>query len=322
LFDNYANIYLDKIEYAYIHNNLIYNQTKVVTGILMGIEAFTGYITNHFIKDVYIDNNIILNTLGISIWQGIYSAIQNGYFQNIYIRQNTLIGKQVGNGALVSFSYETLLGQPVPNVSHSNITIERNIISANIDSLNNQKLLSAPLNPQQGLTSGYNLFNINPGFAFNASSDQINNSVPVYVNPTGNIQQELTPNSNLNAELIMTAQNNPAVMVDYFYTLRQSGNTNVGAIELNEYLKIDGLDASNFKVYPNPTADLLMISLDENQNGIKVKCFDALGSEVLNTALVKNEPIDIHYLSNGSYLLQVFTDSGRIFQTNIHILRP
>lgn len=322
LHDNYANIYLDKMEYAHIHNNLIFNQSKVVSGILMGIEAFTGYITNHFIKDVYIENNIILNTMGIAVWQGIYSAIQNGYFQNIHIRQNTLIGKQVGNGAMVSFNYETFLGQPVANVSHSNIFIERNIIAANVDSLNNQKLLSAPLNPQPGLTTGYNLFNITPGFAFNASSDQINNLVPDYVNPMGNMLQDLTPNSNLNAELIMSAPNNPVVLVDYIYSLRQSVNTNVGAVELNENLKIDGLYASNFKVYPNPTADFLMISVDNNHAHLQITCYNLIGSEILSCTVSENEPIDFRNLSNGFYLLHVLSESGETFQTTIQVLRP
>jgi len=262
LHDNYANIYLDKAEYAVIEKNHIYNENKVVSGILMGLEAFTAYVTNHFIKDIYVQNNIIHNTTGINIWQGIYSAIQNGYFDNIQIRYNTIIGKQVANGAQISMSYETAFGQPVPNVNFNNLRFERNIISANFDSLNNGKLISGPLNPQPSLTTEYNLFNINPGFGYNITTDQINSNIPVFIDPNSDIIFELTPSITLNPELIMNSMNICNLLEDYAGNVR-ANNSNVGALERNDNLQLDFLEKEDWIIFPNPVKDQFKIDIPQ-----------------------------------------------------------
>lgn len=276
LHDNYANIYLDKMEYAHVHRNFIYNTSKNVSGILTGLEAFTAFVTNHYIKDIYIENNIILNTRGINLWMGIYSAIQNGIYSNIQIRHNTIIGKQFGTGAQVSIAHDIFLGQPVPNFSISNISIDRNIITANADSLNNNRLFSAPLSPQPGLSTGYNLFSMNPGFGYNSSSDQINALLPVYFNPTQDIN-DLTPNTNLHPEFVMSVPNSIALSTDYFGVIRNLTNTNVGAIELNPTLSVSDNNYTSFKVFPNPCEQEFLLEVGEQMLGKDYLIFDLSG---------------------------------------------
>ncbi len=302
LHDNYANIYLDKMEYAHVHRNFIYNVSKNVSGILTGLEAFTAFVTNHYMKDIYIENNIILNTRGINLWQGIYSAIQNGIYSNIQIRQNTIIGKQFGNGAQVSISHDVFLGQPIPNFSISNISIDRNIISANADSLNNNKLLSAPLNPQPGLTSTYNLYNINPGFAYNATSDQINASLPVSMDPALALF-ELSPNSNYNPALIMSVPNSSGILNDYFGMLRNSANTNAGAIELNPTLYNNEEKLNDFNIYPNPCDEEFVLKVSDDYIGKEYFIFDALGKMIQSGAINSNISLIRTANEKGLYLI-------------------
>jgi len=304
LHDNYANIYLDKMEYAYVHRNFIYNVSKNVSGILTGLEAFTAFVTNHYIKDIYIENNIILNTRGINLWQGIYSAIQNGIYSNIQIRHNTIIGKQFGNGAQVSISHDVFLGQPIPNFSISNISIDRNIISANADSLNNNKLLSAPLNPQPGLTTAYNLYNINPGFAYNTTSDQINASLPVSMDPALALF-ELSPNSNYNPALIMSVQNSGGILTDFFGDLRNQTNTNAGAIELNPSLASLENKEIELIILPNPFKDEFMIITNEENIGMEFQIFDISGKLVSSDILVSTEQKHKISLKTGIYFLKL-----------------
>ena len=290
LHDNYANLYLDKMQYAFVHRNMIYNETKVVSGILLGLEAFTAFVTNHYMKDIYIQNNIILNTMGINIWQGIYSAIQNGYFNNIQIRNNTIIGKQVANGAQVSFSYSTFLGQPVANVLFANISIDRNIVTANADSLNNGNMISIPLDPQPGLTTGNNLFNRNPGFGYNSSSDQILATLPEYIDPNTDVVTALTPNTSNNPDFIESATNSAGIAVDYSGFARGISTTNVGALELNEDLGVDEYDEEFFTIFPNPSNGVLNVNCEKCQlivNDVNGKSIGIYNKDELNTLNLK-----------------------------------
>lgn len=290
LHDNYANLYLDKMQYAFVHRNMIYNETKVVSGILLGLEAFTAFVTNHYMKDIYIQNNIILNTMGINIWQGIYSAIQNGYFNNIQIRNNTIIGKQVANGAQVSFSYSTFLGQPAANVLFANISIDRNIITANADSLNNGNMISIPLDPQPGLTTGNNLFNRNPGFGYNSSSDQILATLPEYIDPNTDAVTALTPNTSNNPDFIESATNSAGIAVDYSGFARGISATNVGALELNEGLGIDEYDEEFFTIFPNPSNGVLNVNCEKCQlivNDVNGKSIGIYNKDELNNLNLK-----------------------------------
>ena len=310
LHDNYANIYLDKMQYAHVHRNRIYNETKVVSGILMGLEAFTVYVTDHYMKDIFIENNIILNTLGINLWQGIYSAIQNGIYSNIQIRHNSIIGKQFGNGAQVSISHETLLGQPVPNFTFINVSIDRNIVTANADSLNNNKLFSAPLNPQPGLSYGYNLLNMNPGFAFNAATDLIRNTLPVNLDPTTALDQ-LTPNSTYYPDLVMSAPNTVSVSEDYFGLPRNNLNTNVGAVELNEGLGLNGMSQSSFYLSPNPCQDEFQVFYPNQMDIQYVLVTDVFGKQLMEFSSYEGEYISSSSFKPGKYFVTLGLSNGR-----------
>jgi hypothetical protein len=309
LHDNYANIYLDKVQYAIIEKNHIYNENKVVSGILMGIEAFTVYVTNHYMKDVYVQNNIIHNTTGINIWQGIYSAIQNGYFDNIQIRYNTVIGKQVANGAQISMSYETALGQPVPNINFNNLRFERNLISANNDSLNNGKLISGPINPQPSLTTEYNLFNINPGFGYNVTTDQINSNIPVFIDPNSDILFELTPCITLNPELIMNSMNICNLLDDYAGNVR-ANNSNVGALERDDNLQLDLLEKEDWIIFPNPVKDQFKIDIPQAEK-LSLKVLSSNGEELIHVSNYSGEFIPVSHIASGFYHVIITSNSSK-----------
>lgn len=228
LHDNYANIYIDKGVGIRIEGNHIHNDYRTVPGILLGIEAFTGLINDHYIKDIAIHNNIILNTTtGISIWQGIYSFLQKGIFTGIDIRHNTIIG-QCGQKAAIGFSYETLFGNPAPNVVFSNLRITGNILSAHPDSLNNGRLLTSPLNPQPGLQATFNLWNLPPGPGFNQATDESRPLLPDQAAVTDTAS--FLPGSDNQAFLF-----NVPAEADLRYDLtgapRKSPTTNAGALE-------------------------------------------------------------------------------------------
>lgn len=309
LHDNYANIYLDKVQYAVVQKNHIYNEVKVVSGILMGLEAFTAFVTDHYMKDIYVQNNLIHNTTGINIWQGIYSAIQNGIFSNIQIRHNTIVGKQVDNGAQLSFSYSTFLGQPVPNVSFTNINFDRNIMTANVDSLNNSNMISFPLNPQPGLITGNNLFNRNPGFGFNAATDQIVTTLPVYVDPVSDVVSDLTPSNVQHPDFIMNVTNTSGLLDDFSGTTR-GATTNVGAIEQNDQLGMITFEADEILLFPNPADAGFMVRLDQEAMDFSLRIVDVLGQELLFVSNYQGQSISTSYLTPGNYFVSVSGSSG------------
>jgi len=300
LHDNYANIYLDKVEYAIISGNLIYNEIKEVSGILLGIEAFTAFVSDHYLRDIYIHNNVILNTTGINIWQGIYSAIQMGYFSNIDISHNTLIGKQFANGAQVSFSYETFLGQPVNNIVFSGLRINRNIISANPDSLNNSRLMSSPLDPQPQLVTEHNLFNMQPGFGYNSATDQINSSLPMLLLP--NQLDQIRPNSTLNPEFICSAPFSGFPETDFFGIMRAVSQTNVGAAELIEDLGFSQQNTENgFRVFPNPSEGMIRTGKEFESSCFEVRMIS--GNRIGEVCADQEGSLDLHHLTSGTYIL-------------------
>jgi hypothetical protein len=309
LHDNYANVYLDKMQYAHVHRNMIYNETKAVSGILMGLEAFTAFVTDHYMKDIYVENNVILNTRGINLWQGIYSAIQNGIYNNVQIRHNTIIGKQFGNGAQVSISHETLFGQPVANFAFSNVSIDRNIVSANSDSLNNNKLFSAPLNPQPGLTTGYNLFNMDPGFAFNAAIDEIRNALPVYLDPSIALDQ-LIPNATYYPELVMSVPNAIGLNQDYFGFTRNSASTNVGAVEFNESWGLVTPEKSKLLLSPNPCLNGFQLVSTEDLKYDRIIITDVYGKEQIVNYSYNGEYVSTIGLKAGKYFISLITSKG------------
>lgn len=283
----------------------------------MGIEPSTGLITDFFIRNIFIYNNVLLNTPGISVWQGTYSAIQNGHFSNINIEHNTIIGRQSGNGAPVSFSYFTSMGQPGANVIFSNLKISRNIISANIDSLNNGRLISAPLNPQPALTSEYNLFNLHPVIGFNSSTDRIDSTLPVAADPFQ--LNMLIPHADSNAALVMTVPNDLPYTHDYLHRERFSGFTNAGAFELDTTAYLDSTITSitnrfsdnNLKMFPIPFADQLFIqSNDIDFTDATITLYDITGKNIPFRQNASRHTLIVFrdMLLFGNYILTIQTD--------------
>lgn len=256
LHDNYANIYIDKGVGIRIESNHIHNEYRKVPGILLGIEAFTGLITDHYIKDVAIHNNIILNTTtGISIWQGIYSFLQKGIFSGIDIRHNTIIGQR-GQKAAIGFSYETLLGNPAPNVVFSNLFIYGNILSAHPDSLNNGRLLTAPLNPQPGLLASCNLWNLPPGPGFNQATDQSRPQLPDWAVVPDTLSFRPDPG---NQAFLFGVPASAEISKDLLGLPRNISATNVGALETLNISSTTEPETS-VRIYPNPATSQFRIS--------------------------------------------------------------
>lgn len=320
VFDNYANIYLDKAENVIIRNNLIYTTHRREPGILLGIEPFSALLTNHFMRDIFIANNIILNTpSGINIWQGTYSAIQNGYFTGIKILHNTIIGKTTGNGGAIGFSYYTILGQPAPNVIFSNLEIINNIISAHPDSLNNGRILNGPLNPQPALVSAFNLWNVYPIIAYD-STDRIDSLLPTYINPLE--IETLVPHADSNSVFVFSVPRENFVEDDYSHTLRFPDSTNAGAFELDTttfsdttiIIGINNYDES-LRVYPNPfssTAQIRIVDLQTEKTSVEF--FDVSGRKIPVKTFQRDNAIFIlrENVETGIYFFRIVAD-GKLF---------
>ncbi len=308
LHDNYANIYIDKGVGIRIEGNHIHNDYRKVPGILLGIEAFTGLLTDHYIKDVAIQNNIILNTTtGISLWQGIYSFLQKGIFSGIDIRHNTIIGQR-GQKAAIGFSYETFLGNPVPNVVFSDLRIYGNILSAHPDSLNNGRLLTSPLNPQPGLQASYNMWNLPPGPGFNQSTDQSNPQLPDRAPATDTLS--FRPGQ-ANPAFLFAVPASADIPDDLLGMARNIPHTNAGALEAAASSSSDEREVS-VRIYPNPATSQLRVSgLPDGPAFYKIVSADGKIAQSGTTCYYENESnIPLILEQSGIYLLILHSSGG------------
>lgn len=255
--DNLANIYLDKAEDCTIEGNLVYYRERVMAGILLGLEPFSALVTDHFMRNIHIRNNIILNTAaGVNVWQGTISGLQRGYFTGIDIRHNTILGKRVGNGAPIGFSYQTFLGQPVPNTQWADLNVTANIVAADPDSLNAGRLLGAPLDPQPGLTAGYNLWSKHPGSGYDPATDRIESLLPHSADPA-NIRA-LVPHADSLPTFLLPAPNTLGIQSDFLGSPRGTTWTNAGALERDSsdgdptFIPWNSAPQQDLFVQPNP----------------------------------------------------------------------
>lgn len=247
--DNLANIYLDKAEDCTIEGNLVYYTQRVMTGILLGLEPFSALVTDHFMRNIHIRNNIILNTgAGINVWQGTIGGLQRGYFTGIDIRHNTILGKRVGNGAPIGFSYQTFLGQPVPNTQWANLKVVGNIVAADPDSLNAGRLLAAPLEPQPGLETGYNLWSKHPVTGYDPATDRLENLLPFSADPLA--VSLLTPHADSLPAFLLPAPNALGIQTDFLGLPRGTTWTNAGALER------DSTEGGPVSLAPSPRTDV------------------------------------------------------------------
>lgn len=325
VYDNYANVYLDNAEYVIVRNNLIYTTHRHETGILLGLEAFSALVTDHYMRNIFIANNIILNTpTAISIWQGTYSGIQNGYFTGIKMLHNTMIGKLAGNPGVIGFSYVTILGQPAPNVIFADLELKNNIISAHPDSMNHLNIITSALNPQPGLTFSSNLWSTEPRLAYDSTADRIDTLLPAIADPAH--IETLIPHADSNSIFVMTAPRVQFVDDDHAHTARFIDSTNVGAFELDtttfsDTTIIDGIAdvGSSLLVYPNPFSAYTQIKLSNaDNNRITIELFDLAGKTVQHDIILNNDVLILSRegLTSGIYFCKVQMD-GKVFTAKL-----
>ena len=289
--DNVVGIYLDKVTNAWVHRNYISNANKKAPGMLYAMEGYTSLISNYYVKNIRIFNNVLINTQGIGFWQGAYGANQNGYFDNIEITHNTIIGKQTGNGSCVHFNFETFLGQPVPNVHFNQIKMERNIIAASPDSLNNNQLVFASL-PVPGFSASYNVYSQGIWQNMASSTDIIDATIPVSISNvasaipgSGLIPMNLVPSSWLNSDFNL---------VQRFVPQTAAGAFEYALVGLEEYAN------ESLRIYPNPSNGELIIKGITN---CKLSIIDPLGTAVFSGIVKANEKLDLTSLKKGVYFL-------------------
>ena len=289
--DNVVGIYLDKVTNAWIHRNYISNTNKQSTAMLFGIEAYTSLITNHYIKNIKIYNNLMTNTQGMVFWQGIYGANQQGYFDQIEIVHNSIIGRQAGNGSCFHFNFETFLGQPAPNVHFSAINMHRNIIAAHPDSINNNQLVYATL-PIPGFSASYNVYSQAIWQSMASSTDIIDATIPVSISNvasaipgSGLIPMNLVPSSWLNSDFNLAQR---------FVPQTAAGAFEYALVGLEEYAN------ESLRIYPNPSNGELIIKGITN---CKLSIIDPLGTAVFSGIVKANEKLDLTSLKKGVYFL-------------------
>lgn len=89
-----------------------------------------------------------------------------------------------------------------------------------------------------------------------------------------------------------------------------SGNDSgsVRVYDLSTVLSSDSFVLANFSVFPNPTSEVVTITLQENLKLEKVNIYNTLGQLV---KAEKNSIINVSSLSKGSYYFEVFTNQGK-----------
>lgn len=292
-YDNIVGIYLDKVTNAWVHRNYISNSIKKAPGMLYAMEGYTSLISNYYVKNIRIFNNLLVNTQGIGFWQGAYGANQNGYFDNIEITHNTIIGKQTGNGSCIHFNFETFLGQPVPNVHFNQIKMERNLIAASPDSLNNNQLVFASL-PVPGFSAAYNVYSQNIWISMSSVSDVIDPQIPTSILSIANA----VPGSGLvPVHYVPTA----TITTDFYMNTRGTTQTAAGAFELSS-IGLQNQYIDEIWVTPNPTSgQFKLIGLE---SGV-IRITDMSGNIVLKNEYKKGQEINLPNLLPGLYLIQI-----------------
>ncbi len=294
--DNVVGIYLDKVKTAWVYSNYIENNYKKAPGILCAMEAFTNLISNYYIKDVHIVNNILLNTQGIGFWQGTYSALQNGYFEQVEIAHNSIIGRQTGNGACISFSFETFLGQPAPNVHFNQIGIHRNLVSAHPDSLNNNQLIISPC-VIPSYTANYNCYGQAVWSGMTSPTDIIDPTIPTSVPDAWGT---VSGGSYVPLHVVPTS----SIQLDYNFIQRDATQTAVGALEYFTAEVDDNLKEA-IVVYPNPFNNHIRLNAPSEIKVLGV--FDMAGKMVTYHTIDPNAAqkiLSFELLEPGAYIIQ------------------
>ena len=309
LFDNRANIYLDKAENCILQSNLLYYKQRQSVSLLLSTEAVSALIKDYFLRNIYIYNNTILNSqTAIGYWQGTIGGLQTTSLENLHIAHNSIIGKPLTTGGMINFSYEKgHFGGPPSNINFSNITLENNIISAHPHSLT-RPIVFGPIDPQPALSYGYNLWSENPIRAYNSSTDLINANLPNYV--SADSINKLIPLVGQTDALIFKVPAKDYLVDDMLDSLRTKPKTNVGAFELQQGTATKMTEHANeddFKIYPNPVKDFIRLQASQNIGGASYQIVNSTGKLVMDGVISEKE-IDIRLLPPGSYVLTFFKD--------------
>jgi len=82
----------------------------------------------------------------------------------------------------------------------------------------------------------------------------------------------------------------------------------VRVYDLTSILAINNFVSDNFKVYPNPTSDILNITLESNLVLEQVTIYKNLGQVVKKSS---ENVIDVSHLAKGLYFVEVTTNQGK-----------
>jgi len=122
---------------------------------------------------------------------------------------------------------------------------------------------------------------------------------------------QLTPNSTYYPDLFMSAPNTVSVSEDYFGLPRNSLNTNVGAVELNEGLGLNGMSQSSFYLSPNPCQDEFQVSYPNQMDVQYVLVTDVFGKQLMEFSSYEGEYISSSSFKPGKYFVTLGLSNGR-----------
>ncbi len=83
---------------------------------------------------------------------------------------------------------------------------------------------------------------------------------------------------------------------------------------INGVLTSDSFVLNNFSIYPNPTSDILNITLENNLTLEKVNIYNTLGQIIKSE---KSKTIEVTSLAKGNYFVEVITNQGKATKTII-----
>jgi Flp pilus assembly pilin Flp len=116
------------------------------------------------------------------------------------------------------------------------------------------------------------------------------------------------PNDN-NGHCVSISDNGATLAIGAVYN---NPNGHVRVFDLSTVLSSDSFVLRNFSVYPNPTSEMVTITLQENIQLEKVNIYNTLG-QLIKTE--KNNSINVSSLSKGSYYFEVITNQGKATKT-------
>lgn len=310
VYDNRANIYLDKAENCLLYNNLLYFDKRQSTGILLSTEAISVLVKDYFVRNVFIYNNVILNTASpIGYWQGTVGGFQTTTFANVHISHNTIIGKPYTTSGVYNFAYEKgPFGGAPSNITFSNLSFKNNIVSVHPDSLVRPMIMS-PIDPQPALSYGYNVWSQNPVRAYNVSTDTISSGLPYTCLPSA--LNTLVPQVGTNDAFMFSVPGIAYINTDMHDSLRVSPETNAGAFERETTIVSSILQTTKSKlglaIYPNPVTNVIQLKNVGEEGHYQI--VDMQG-KVHQNGIFQGGKVYVYSLKNGLYLLRVKPRAG------------